>query len=239
MKRQSSVYLSLGKFRISPSGIENLSKAIAAEGSERLLTLSSIDITTKHSTFTYDTVEEIRSNKVWEKSINKFSIHFREIEKYGEHESRAISIWGGVGGENYISVRGDEESWVVGMGNIVRDMIRKHEVWYRHLAAWGLVQMVYPMIIVGLSIYFISFELVAPNTENLEDGSENIVGDYNYEYYAILAVIFPAYWLAYKVPIGSRIVEDTSVDKKGSRWLVLGSLLGIAGLVATVVSIFL
>ena len=144
-ERQSSVYHSLGKFKISPSGIENLAKAIAAEGSERFLTLSSIDITTKHSTFTYDTVEELRSNRVWEKSINKFSIHFREVEKYGENESRAISIRGGGGGENYISVRGDEESWVVGMGNIVRDMIRKHEVWYRHLAAWGLVHMVYPM----------------------------------------------------------------------------------------------
>ena len=117
--------------------------------------------------------------------------------------------------------------------------MKKHEVWYKYLVAWGLVQMVYPFIIVGLSIYFTSVELVNPSTEKLEDGSEKTNGEYNYEYYAILFVAVPVYWLAYKVPIGSRIVEDPSVDKKGLLWLIFGSLIGIAGLIATLVSIFL
>ena len=227
MERRSSETRSIGKFRITPSEIETLAKFIEAEAGERKLRLDSIEVNTKNSVWTYKTVEEMQADRVWDKEILKFELMFRETandQGFGSRSTRTIHIQGGQGLDNRIFLYGDVEGWVVGTAEIVQRKMKRYEVWYKHLVKEWLVRVAYPILASMLALAFIWSKWIF-----FRSGESESIG-LSLLLWIVLSGLFT--WLSYKLPIRSRIVEETSKKANTYRWTVFGAILGLIGLLA-------
>lgn len=115
---------------MSPSQLAQLASEIAGSQSpDRPVHLSEIKINTKNTCESYDSIEELRKHKVWEKEVIDIAIIFSENCDTKWSQRKRISISSGAS-PSYVSVSGDDIGWVEGtMDTVVRRM-KKHYVWY-------------------------------------------------------------------------------------------------------------
>ena len=232
MKREASKLIWLGKFKITPAEIGEIVRKIEGQGNERKVSLQSISVNIENNVLTYENVDELRNDRVWENRIIKFNLWFSEIEGNGNLGHRRISIGGGISADNAILVSGEDVGWVVGTGEHVQKIMKRYEVWYKYFAKEMVVTMVYPSLIFILGVLFIFSEWTTSIIE--ESGIFGIGKDSGWPFILLLtmtitifiAVSICSYW----IPVGSKIVEDVSVEKRTAHrnfWL------GFLGILAT------
>lgn len=207
----------LGRFKISPNGIESLRLNIEGLGKERQLQLSSIYVNTTDSESQYSSVEELRNDRAWEQRIVKFNLSFYELQEDGRIGPRGISIGGGTWMDNSIYASSDDEAWAVGTGRVVREVMRRYEVWYKYFVIDWMVRAVYPVVLAVFAAYNIWHQWIEPNLSESSKASLIEHGGQSLGSFTILVIMLLLTWLSYKIPIGSRIVEDRSEEQKSSR----------------------
>lgn len=212
MDGQFSARHDLGRFNVTPHAIGRLESDIAALGGPRPLRLESIDLTTRKGRAAYETVEHLRADRAWEKRAKRFWLTFSERGDGPRPGVRSVRITGGEGTENGIEVLGDEEDWVAGTAQRVRELMKAHEVWHRHMTHSLLVHIVYPVLGCVALAYAISYWLGTPLSSMLGIYSAPEFAEDYYYRTIILVAALPLFALAYLVPTRSRILADRPWD---------------------------
>ncbi len=208
MKQSASLQRYIGIFRMSPSQLEQLADEITASQSlDRPVHLSQVNIRTRNTRESYDSIEELRQHRVWKRKIVDIEITFSENYDAQWSEPRRIFVSSGKH-FNYVSVSGDDVDWVEGTMDVVVKRIRKHYVWY-HLFAGNIVKSLIAGILAnvvgGALAYFVMSEFIV-TAFGLEPTMEK-----SYRYIVSGPVIFfgfVCFFAAFSISDKSRIVED-------------------------------
>ena len=234
MERKSSILRRIGKFKISVDELEQLVSEIEADGPNRRLKLDAIEVSTKNSTLSYENLEELRHDKTWQKGIEKFSVNFSESRNDARTTTRAIHIHGGDDQENYVWVSGDEEAWVVGTADLVREKMKKYLVWYSKFVQGDLIKFFYYMLSSMILTYIIFFFI---SQSSIFDSPS--LGAF--KPFAILVCapmsIAITLWFVNKIPTRSRLVGGHSEDRNYMIWIKITAIATIIGVIVAIWSL--
>ena len=226
MKRESSAFQRIGIFKITADELLQLINEIEGQAIDRPLALATIKIETKNSTISYENLDELRHDQAWKRDIKNFKVHFWEKRGDMKLPSRTIVISGGEESDNHILVSADEEAWVVGTTDIVKEMMKKRKVWYSFFLSSFYGQVFSAFLIFAALMYLFVLSL---STRNMEPESlEPVVS------IATLICALAAFGLVPVIPKRSLILESRSRAMSLQRWTILGAIRGILGLAAAV-----
>ena len=128
MERTSSAHQYLSKYKVTVGELEQLAAEIKADTADRSLLLSEIEVKTKHSTYTFDDMNDFRSHRGWERDFESFSLTFSEQIHDENIGTRRVKITGGEGLDNSIQAFGEDEGWTIGTANTIATRMKKFEV---------------------------------------------------------------------------------------------------------------
>lgn len=234
MERKSSTSRPICPFVISVDELEQLIGEIEADGPNRQLKLDKIVVKTKNSTLYYDNLGELRHDRTWQKGIEKFSVMFKESKDDARPESRTIHIDGGDDWNNEVWVSGDEEAWVVGTADIMREKMKKYRVWYSKIVKGEARKFFcYVLIIMALTSMISLFISQAGFLGSSTKGIFN-----PYATYAGAFISIPiSLWLVNKIPTRSRLIRSHNEAKSDRGWMMITAVATIIGVIVAIWSV--